>query len=75
MRREIILVRRLRAPLRITIRWTQVRNHNGDGLPSTSTVALIFKSDIAQVGDLVALSAPSATVATCAAFSVVEVLR
>ena len=75
MHREIILVRRLRAPLLITIRWTQVGNHDDYGLPSTSTVALPLSSDIAQVGDVVTLSAPSTTMATGAAVSVKEILR
>lgn len=75
VRREMILVLRLRAPLLITIRGTQVRNHDGDGFPSTSTIALPRSSDVAEVGDVVTLSAPGTTVAAGAPFSVEEALR
>jgi hypothetical protein len=72
MRAEAILICGLRAPLRVAVCGTQVRDHDCDGLAGTGAVALACGCDVADVGQFVA---GAATASTPAAGTAEEVLR
>lgn len=59
MRSITVLILRLATPLRVSIRWTQVRYHDGDFLACAGTVALACGRDRAHIGQLEALTTPA----------------